>query len=102
MKPVTVINFFLIKPGKMNQFIEVQRSFTAALKTKSAGLIGSRMYRSLDGKSAVRVAQFESARSHEGTRQSDAFEEHLKRVQPYVESANPNSYEEAFTAGNFR
>jgi len=31
MKSVTVINRLLIKPGKMDEFIEAQRKFAAAL-----------------------------------------------------------------------
>jgi heme-degrading monooxygenase HmoA len=58
MKPVTQINFLSIKPGKIDEFIEAQRSYAASAKLPP-GVICSRMYRSLDGKSVVRVSQYE-------------------------------------------
>jgi heme-degrading monooxygenase HmoA len=99
MKPVTVINYLSIKPGKMDEFIETQRGFAM---TRPNGLLGGRMYRSLDGKSAVLVSQFESERAQEEVRQTDAFKQHLSRLQTMVESASPSLYEEAYTAGDFK
>src|SRR5882757_10279010 len=58
MKSVTVINRLLIKPGKMDEFIEAQRTFAAALPP--CGLVGGCMYRSVDGQSAVLVSKFQS------------------------------------------
>jgi quinol monooxygenase YgiN len=102
MKPVTIVNSFSIKSGKMDEFIETQRSFTAELKTKQTGFIGGRMYRSLDGKRAVAVNPWESVSAKDEISQSDAWEDHLKKVRPLVESASPSLYEETYTAGDFK
>ena len=102
MKPVTVINRFVIKPDKIDEFIDTQRNFATALMTTPSGLIGGRMYRSLDGKSAVLVSQFVSESAQEEIRQSQAFKQHLSVVQPMVESAGPSLYEEAYTTGDFK
>ena len=102
MKPVTVVNRLVIKPGKMDEFIETQRHFASALLTKPSGLIGGRMYRSLDGKSAVLVSQFESESAQEELRQSPAFKQHVNALQSMVESASPSLYEEAYTTGDFK
>jgi quinol monooxygenase YgiN len=102
MKPVTVVNRLVIKPGKMDEFIEAQRHFAAGLLAKPSGLIGGRMYRSIDGKSAVLVSQFESQSAQQELRQSPAFEQHVNTLQSMVESASPSLYEEAYTTGDFK
>jgi quinol monooxygenase YgiN len=102
MKPVTVINRLVIKPGKMDAFMDAQRNFAAALMTKPSGLIGGRMYRGIDGNSAVLVSQFDSESALEELRQSHAFKQHLNALQPMVESATQSPYEEAYTTGDFK
>jgi quinol monooxygenase YgiN len=102
VKPVTVINQIVTKPGKMEEFIDIQRNFATVLMKQPSGLIGGRMYRSTDGKSAVLVSQFESESAQEALRQSEAFKHHLKQLQALVESASPTVYEEAYTTGNFK
>lgn len=102
MKPVTVINQLVIKPAKMDEFIDAQRNFAAALMRKPNGLVGGRMYRSIDGNSAVLVSQFESESAQAGIRQSEAFKNHLNQLQALVESASPSLYEEAYTTGDFK
>ena len=102
MKPVTVINRLVVKPGKMEEFIDAQRNFAAGLTTESCGLIGGRMYRSSDGKSAVLVSQFESESALEELRQSNAFKQHLNWLQSMLESATSSLYEEAYTTGDFK
>ena len=89
MKPVTVINFFSLKPGKIDEFIELQRSFAAG-STRPNGLIGGRMYRSVDNQSAVLVSQFESKDAQERILQSDAFKQHVNKLRPLIESFAPN------------
>jgi quinol monooxygenase YgiN len=99
MKPVTVINCLRIKPGKMDEFIDVQRRFAASLP--DCGLIGGRMYRSIDGESAVLVSVFQSKSAREEIAQRPAFKEHLQTLQAFVESSSPSLYEEAYTTGDF-
>jgi hypothetical protein len=60
MKPVTQIKFFSIKPEKIDEFVEAERSYAASTNLPP-GLIGGRMYRSLDGKSVVRVSKYDPA-----------------------------------------
>ena len=100
MKDVTVINRIMVKPGKMDAFIEAQRAYAAALT--SHGFVGGRMYRSLAGQSAVLVSTFASKSEQEEVMQRADFKEHLQRLQPLVESSSPSIYEEAYTTGSFR
>jgi len=102
MKPVTVINRMLIKPGKMDEFVDAQRNFASNLMTKPSGLIGGRLYSSIDGKSALLVSKFESESAQEELRQSPAFKQHLNVLKEMVESASPTVYEEAYTTGEFK
>jgi quinol monooxygenase YgiN len=99
MKHVTQINFFSIKPGKIDEFIEAERSYAASTNLPS-GLIGSRMYRSLDGKSVVRVSQYESIEAHKEVHQDEALRQHIDRLSPFFESSSPALYEEVCTAGD--
>jgi quinol monooxygenase YgiN len=101
VKPVTIINHFVIKPGKMEEFIAAQRNFATTLTLKPSGLIGGRMYRSPDGKSAVLVSQFESESAQADILQSPVFKQHIGNLQSLVESTSPAKYEEAYTTGNF-
>jgi quinol monooxygenase YgiN len=102
MKPVIIINRFAIKPGKMDEFIDAQQRFGAAIMKTSNGLLGGRMYRAPDGTSAVLVSVFASASAQDEIRQSEAFKAHVSRLQPMIESSTPSVYEEAYTAGEFR
>lgn len=101
MQAVTVINRLIIKPGKIDELLEAQRSFAASLTNKPSGLLGSRTYRSLDGKSVVLVSQFESIRAQEEVRQAETFKLHLKSLQSFVENSSPGLYEEVSTTGTF-
>jgi quinol monooxygenase YgiN len=100
MKSVTVINRFSIKSGKMDEFIDAQQKFVAALPP--CGLVGGRMYRSLDGQSAVLVSTFQSKDAQEQVLQRPDFKEHLRKLQPLVESSSPVLCEEAYTTGVFK
>jgi len=100
MKPLTVINRLSIKPGKMEEFIDAQQTFAAALPP--CGLVGGRMYRSVDGQSAVLVSTFQSKDAQERIWQLPDFKEHLRRLQPLVESSNPLLCEEAYSTGVFK
>src|ERR1035438_2035271 len=100
MKPITQINVFSIKPGKIDEFIEAERS-SAASTNLPPGLIGSRMYRSLDGKSVVRVSKYESIEAHKEVHQAEALRQHIDRPSPLFESSSPALYEEVYTTGDF-
>ena len=99
MKPITVINRIVVKPGKIDEVIEAQRKYAAALT--SNGYIGGRLYRSLDGQAVVLVSTFQTKTEQEQVMQRADFKEHLQRLQPLVESSSPSVYEEAYTTGNF-
>jgi len=101
MAPVTQINVFSIKRGRTDEFIEAQKSYIGSIDLPP-GLIGARMYKSADGKSAVLVAQYESARALEEVQQREVLRRHIDAVRPMVESSSPSLYEEVYTTGSFK
>ena len=103
MSPVTIVNFFEIDPDKLDEFIGLQHAYATSLAggDEPSGLIGGRMYRGQDGRSAVLISQFESTEAQERIRNSDAFKQHIAQLKALIVSTNPKLYEEAYTAGAF-
>lgn len=101
MTPVTQILFLSIKPDKIDEFLEADRNFLASAALPK-GLVGSRLYRSPDGKSAVRVVQYESVEAHKEYQQNEALQEQVALLRSFVESATGNLYEEVRTTGDFK
>jgi heme-degrading monooxygenase HmoA len=102
LKPVTVINHLVIKPGKMDEFIDAQRRYAAALNVSPAGIVGGRLYRGADDKSVVLVTQFESKSSQEAVSELDSLKQHINRLRTLVESSSPGVFEEDYTVGDFK
>jgi quinol monooxygenase YgiN len=101
MTPVTQILFLSIKPGKIDEFLKADRRFIAST-TLPKGLVGSRLYRSADGKSAVRVVQYESIEAHREYQQDPALQQQVALLRDFVESATASLYEEVRTTGDFK
>ena len=102
MNPVTVINVFTVHEGKLSEFIEKQNAFVSVPAQKSKGLIGGRMYKSLDGKSAILISLFESKQAQEEITQLAIFQEHVSRIRPLLADSKPGLFEEAYTTGQFK
>jgi quinol monooxygenase YgiN len=101
MTPVTQILFLSIKPDKIDEFLEADRNFLASA-TLPKGLVGSRLYRSPDGKSAVRVVQYESVEAHKEYQQDEALQQQVALLRNFAESASASLYEEVRTTGEFK
>lgn len=103
MSPVTIVNFFEIEPGKLDAFISLQQAYATSLtgSGEPTGLIGGRMYRGQDGRSAVLISQFVSHEAQVRLRDSEAFKQHIAELKALIVSTNPKLYEEAYTAGSF-
>jgi Antibiotic biosynthesis monooxygenase len=101
MKPVIQINFLSIKSEKIDEFFATDRSYIGSASPPK-GLIGSPLYRSLDGRSAVRVSQYESVEAHKELHQSEALRQEIDRLRPFLESSSPGLYEEVHTTDDFK
>ena len=100
MKPVTQINFsFRSSPERSTNSSKCIRSYAASTNLPS-GVIGSRVYRRLDGKSVVRVSQYESIEVHEEVHEDETLRQHIDKLSPFVESSSPALYEEVYRAGD--
>ena len=98
-KPIQVINTFTVRAGMMDEFVRVQEEARPHLARENPGLRGSRLYRALDGKTAVLIGVYDSADDNTRLQQSELFARHRARLQPLVESASPAVYEVAYQAG---
>ena len=101
MNPITQINILSIKPDKVDEFIETDQSYIASA-TLPKGLVGSRLYKSLDGNSVVRVSQYDSLEAQNKILQDEALRQQINRLRPLVESSNSGLYEEVYTTGDFK
>jgi quinol monooxygenase YgiN len=101
MKPVTQINFLSIKPEKMAEFFDADRRYFASVP-RPEGLASSRLYRSLDGTSAVRVSTFESIEAHRAIHESESLRQQIATLRPFVESSSSALYEDVSATADVR
>ena len=102
MTKVTTINTLVLKPEHLEDYIALQREFTSTISALPNGPVGGRLYRSAQGTRIVLVSQFDSLAAQSATMSSPALAAHIAKLRPFVESASPDLYEEAFTYGHFR
>lgn len=98
-KPFVSISVITPKPGRFDEFMELQLAQHHRLRGQVQGLRGGRLFRALDGRSAVLVTAFDSAEDAQRFRQDPRFTEHIARIQPLLESAVPGGYETAYEVG---
>ena len=99
MKPVTGINVLTIKDGKMDEFLKIHESFSSGFARTCAGLNGGRMYRSLDGRTAVLISEFESVEALERVQNLAEVKANVRQLQPLVEEPKVNIFETAYAYG---
>ncbi|MGF1626108.1 MAG: putative quinol monooxygenase [Alphaproteobacteria bacterium] len=97
--PVTVINVFTPRPGRLEDLVAVQQAALPGFRGRVPGLLGSRFYRALDGRNAVLVSVFETPDDFQQFRGSDLFAAHRDRISPLLEGTNPGLYELVYEAG---
>ena len=102
MTTITLINTLVVKPGRMDDFIALQKDFANAMSGRQPGLLGGRMHRTLDGSKAVLISQFASREAQAATTQSAEFQAHLAKLREMVDSSSPDFYEVAYTHGVFK
>lgn len=90
--PVVLVNVFTPKPGKLDEFVAAQTAEYRRLLGQVAGWRGNRLHRSLDGKTAVNYAVFESLSAYKAWRDGDLFADHLKVIELLVEKSEPGLY----------
>ncbi len=101
MTTITLINPLAVKPGRIDEFIALQRDFANAMSGRQVGPLGGRMYRNQDGSKALLISQFESRETQSATVRSPEFQAHVVRLREMVESSSPEVFDEAYTYGAF-
>ncbi|MBS1969394.1 MAG: antibiotic biosynthesis monooxygenase [Bdellovibrionales bacterium] len=101
MSKVSVINIFTVKNGKLDEFIDLQQRFASELSKNFDGLIGGRMFKGLDGKTAVLVSVFASMEQQEAVRKLPMFQTHIEHLRTLIDEAKPALFEIAYTVGEF-
>jgi hypothetical protein len=99
MSPLVSISVITPKPGRFDEFMEIQLAQLNRVRGKVAGVRGSRLYRSLDGRSVVLLAAFETPEDQKRLAESADLQDHLARVRPLIESAGPGLFETAYQFG---
>lgn len=85
--PVVLIDTFLPKPGRREEFLRLQVAETQRLRHEAAryGWRGNRIYRSHDGEAVVVVTAFDSVQGKTEWVRGETFAEHLRRLDPLLE-----------------
>ena len=86
-RPVTLINTFYPKPGKLDEFLalQVEESRTLGAEAHRHGWRGNRIHRSRDDERVIIVTVFASAAAKRRWAESASFAEHLQRLAPLLE-----------------
>lgn len=91
--PVAFVNIFTLKPGKLDEFIALQKINLERSVGNVPGWRGSRLHRSIDGNTAIMISTFDSVADHKRVHQTQGFAEHIAKVGPLIEAAVPGYYQ---------
>lgn len=100
MPAVISISLITPKPGRFEEFMTLQLAQLQRLRGQVAGLVGSRLYRAFDGRSAIMLAVFDTAEDQRRFAASPDLKDHLARVRDLVEPAAPGLYEVTYLFGD--
>ncbi|WP_315834519.1 antibiotic biosynthesis monooxygenase family protein [Bradyrhizobium prioriisuperbiae] len=98
-RPVVIINTFVTKAGKLDEFIALQDAARRRFAGQIPGLRGSRMHRSRDGETAVLITAFNTLHDQKSWLASDLFAEHRAQILPLIEHASPKAFDIVYEAG---
>lgn len=84
---ISLINIFTPKPGKLDELQALQAAESRRLGRDSArhGWLGNRIYRTTDDGRLIIVTHFASEEGKRSWQETDAFRDHLDRLDPVLE-----------------
>lgn len=91
--PVVFVNIFTLKPGKLDEFIALQKINLDRSVGNVPGWRGSRLHRSIDGNTAIMISTFDTVADHQRVHQTHGFAEHIAKVGPLIEGVTPAYYQ---------
>ncbi len=97
-RPFVLINSFTPKPGKLDELAALLEAARDSFSEKISGFHGGRIYRDVDGSSALLIGVFETEDHYESWTTTDLFASYRAQILPLIESMGQSRIE----AGNAR
>lgn len=100
--PVVLINTFYPRPGKLDEFLEMQIAEARHLgdAARALGWLGNRIHRARNNQKVVVVTAFTSMAAKEQWARSDLFIEHRRRIEPLLERVESDPFDLVFKSGD--
>lgn len=97
-RPFVLINSFTPKPGKLDELSALLEAARDSFSDEISGFHGGRIYRDVDGSSALLIGVFETEDHYESWIATDLFASYREKILPLIESMGQSRIE----AGNAR
>lgn len=97
-RPFVLINSFTPKSGKLDELAAVLEAARDSFSDEISGFHGGRIYRDVDGSSALLIGVFETEDHYESWITTDLFASYREKILPLIESMGQSRIE----AGNAR
>lgn len=97
-RPFVLINSFTPKPGKLDELAGLLEAARDRFSDEVSGFHGGRIYRDVDGSSALMIGVFETEDHYESWIASSLFARYREQIQPLIDSMGQSRVE----AGNVR
>lgn len=97
-RPFVLINSFTPKPGKLDELAALLEAARDSFSEQISGFHGGKIYRDVDGSSALLIGVFESEEHYECWITTDLFASYREQILPLIESMGQSRIE----AGNAR
>lgn len=97
-RPFVLINSFTPKPGKLDELAALLEAARDSFSDEISGFHGGRIYRDVDGSSALLIGVFETEDHYESWIATDMFASYREKILPLIESMGQSRIE----AGNAR
>ena len=97
-RPFVLINSFTPKPGKLDELAGLLEAARDRFSDEVSGFHGGRIYRDVDGSSALMIGVFETEDHYESWIASSLFVRYREQIQPLIDSMGQSRVE----AGNVR
>ncbi|MFC4235527.1 antibiotic biosynthesis monooxygenase [Thalassospira xianhensis] len=97
---IVTVSLVTPKPGRIDEFIEIQTSFQKSVAGRIEGLLGGRLLRSEDGQSLIIMSRFKTHDDLARWSGSELFAGHMARVRPLLAKAHPSRYTAIWRSGD--
>ncbi len=92
-RPFVLINSFTPKPGKLDELAGVLEAARDRFSDEVSGFHGGRIYRDVDGSSALMIGVFETEDDYESWITSSLFARYREQIRPLIDSMGQSRVE---------